>query len=133
MKNINFNIKTHLFRLRAFISQILKSDIFLFLKEKLTIKIAFIFIILAILFTLKFGTDGTVPSSNISVPLASPFANSIAGDGVIECNTRNLSLGSYIPGIVSSINFKEGDDIKKGDIIIQLDDRLLTHEVSFNA
>ncbi|MBP9752935.1 MAG: efflux RND transporter periplasmic adaptor subunit [Proteobacteria bacterium] len=132
MKNINFNLKKYLCSFRAFTYQLIKSDIFIFLKEKITIKVAFVFIILAIFFTLKFGTDGTVPSSNISIPLASPFTNSISGDGVIECNTRNLNLGSYVPGIVADINFKEGDDVKKGDIIIQLDDRVLKHEVLQN-
>ncbi len=59
---------------------------------------------------------------NIPPPVA-PFKSSISGTGIVEPSSGNILVGTSLNKIVSSINVKVGDKVKKGDILFTLDDR----------
>ena len=42
-------------------------------------------------------------------PAANPFANCVAGAGMVEPETENISIGAPLPGIV--VAFKQGRDV----------------------
>ena len=126
-------ILTDLFKTTGFIILKFKqSDIFIFLQSKRSVQLSLLFIFAALLFTFRYGVDKTQTPKEVCIPLESPFKNSICGDGLIECNTKNLTLGPYASGIISDIPVKEGDHVKKGDTLIQMDDNILKHDVALN-
>jgi RND family efflux transporter MFP subunit len=73
----------------------------------------------------------TVVSSNQQLPVApavaepasAPFKSFIAGAGIIESKSRNIAIGTPLPGIVTTLAVKVGDQVKAGAILFSLDDR----------
>lgn len=57
------------------------------------------------------------------------FSDSILAMGTIK-GFAQVNLGFQVPGIVSAFNFREGDEIKAGQIIVQIDpqEQLLKYE-----
>lgn len=86
-------------------------------------------IIFGIVFSFKTGGEKINPYNKLSDPSISEFNNKIAGLGIVEANSRNINLGSFLPGIISKINVKEGDYIKTGQVIFTLDQRSAMSEV----
>ena len=65
-----------------------------------------------------------VPASKpVSDPPRSLFTNKISGSGIVEASTRNISVGSHVPGIVAKIFVSVGKRVKAGDPLFALDDR----------
>jgi HlyD family secretion protein len=56
-------------------------------------------------------------------PAAAPFKSFIAGAGIIEARSRNIGIGTPLPGIVKNLSVKVGDRIKAGTVLFSLDDR----------
>jgi HlyD family secretion protein len=56
-------------------------------------------------------------------PAQAPFKTFIAGSGIIEARTRNIAIGSALPGILKSLNVKVGDRVKSGSVLFVVDDR----------
>jgi len=50
-------------------------------------------------------------------------ARYIGGIGLIEPASEFISIGSQVPGIVTSVKVKPGDPVKKGDPLLVIDDR----------
>ncbi len=59
----------------------------------------------------------------ISDPPRSSFAKKISGSGIVEASTRNISIGSHVPGIVAKVFVSVGQRVKPGDPLFTLDDR----------
>lgn len=75
-----------------------------------------------------FKTQKKVPPAPIVFqPPVSPYEESIAGAGVIEASSENVAIGTPFNEIVTKVHVKEGDHVKVGDILFELDLR------SFNA
>ncbi len=62
-------------------------------------------------------------------PARSPFPNTVAGAGMVEPQTENISVGSSVPGVVVEVMVEVGQKVKAGDPIFRLDDRELTAEL----
>jgi HlyD family secretion protein len=62
-------------------------------------------------------------------PAESPFPNTVAGAGMIEAQTENISVGSPVPGIIVEVPVKVGQRVKAGDPLFRLDDRELQAEL----
>jgi len=60
------------------------------------------------------------PAAN---PAQAPFQNFLAGAGIIEAESRNINLGTPLPGIVSKLLVKVGDSVKTGTPLFYIDDR----------
>ena len=56
-------------------------------------------------------------------PAESPFPNTVAGAGMVEPETENISVGSPVPGVVVEVMVKVGQKVKTGDPLFRLDDR----------
>jgi HlyD family secretion protein len=63
------------------------------------------------------------PAKAVADPARSPFANKISGAGIVEASTRNISIGSHVPGIVVNVFVTVGQRVKSGDALFALDDR----------
>src|SRR5215212_7577749 len=56
-------------------------------------------------------------------PAANPFHNVVAGAGIIEPETENISVGTSLPGLVVEVMVKVGQHVKAGDPLFRIDDR----------
>ncbi len=73
----------------------------------------------------------TVVSSNKPTPVAkaaaepssAPYKSFIAGAGIIEAKSQNIAIGTPLPGIVTTVTVKVGDQVKAGAPLFYLDDR----------
>lgn len=62
------------------------------------------------------------------LPARSPFGKGVAGAGLVEAQTENISVGSNLPGVVTDVYVKVGQKVKKGEKLFRLDDRALRAE-----
>src|SRR5476651_2185679 len=62
-------------------------------------------------------------------PGRSPYGKQLAGAGIVEPETENISMGSHVPGIIAKVYVKVGQKVKPGDRLFQLDDRQLQAEL----
>src|SRR5262249_37377563 len=62
-------------------------------------------------------------------PARMPFGSGVAGAGLVEAETENISVGSALPGVVTQVNVKVGDQVKKDALLFRLDDRQLQAEL----
>jgi multidrug efflux pump subunit AcrA (membrane-fusion protein) len=69
-------------------------------------------------------------------PARTPFGNTVAGAGIVEARSENISIGTAIPGVVLEVYGPEkpglavwsaliGERVKKGDPLFRVDDRQL--------
>ncbi len=63
-------------------------------------------------------------------PTESPYKNTVAGAGIVEPETENISIGSPLPGVVVQVNVKVGQKVSAGDALFRLDDRQLKAELA---
>src|SRR6266700_1612280 len=61
-------------------------------------------------------------------PARSPFGQGVAGAGLVEAQTENISVGTNLPGIVTDVFVKVGQKVTKGEPLFKLDDRALRAE-----
>ena len=54
----------------------------------------------------------------------------VAGSGIVEANTENISIGTQIAGIVSKIYVQIGSNVKAGDPLFTIDERAQLAEVA---
>lgn len=63
------------------------------------------------------------PPNQLAMPAESRYAVTVAGSGLIEANTRNIAVGSFLSGIVAGVPVDEGDEVAKGEALFVLDTR----------
>ena len=66
-------------------------------------------------------------------PAANPFHNTVAGAGMVEPETENISIGASLPGIVVEVMVKVGQHVKAGDPLFRIDDRDRKAELKVRA
>ena len=74
-------------------------------------------------FTVVNSNQPTPIAQPVAQPADSPYANFIAGSGIIEAKSRNISIGTPLGGIVQNVAVKVGDKVSAGQILFKLDDR----------
>ncbi len=62
-------------------------------------------------------------------PAGAPFATYVAGAGLVEASTENISIGTHESGIVQSVYVKASDRVKAGDPLFTIDDRTVRAEL----
>lgn len=78
-----------------------------------------------------FWSQKTVPSPPVLFPPASsPYPAAIAGAGIIEASSQNISIGTPFNEIITRIYVIEGDRVKKGDLLFELDLRSLEAQLA---
>jgi HlyD family secretion protein len=61
-------------------------------------------------------------------PPTSPFGHTVAGSGIVEPNnhasgTSAVSVGSQVAGVVTKVHVTIGQEVKAGDLLLELDPR----------
>lgn len=64
-----------------------------------------------------------VPAQPVAQPASPPYADRIAGAGLVEASTQNIAIGTQIAGVVSRVDVKAGDRVKAGQPLFTIDDR----------
>lgn len=73
-----------------------------------------------------FWSQKKQPVPPIPFPVAkSPYENAIYGAGIIEASTENIAIGAPFLELIMKIYVVEGDRVKAGDPLFQLDTRSL--------
>jgi HlyD family secretion protein len=62
------------------------------------------------------------------MPARSPFGKGVAGAGLVEAQTENISVGTNLPGVVTEVYAKVGHKVRRGEKLFKLDDRALKAE-----
>jgi len=73
------------------------------------------------------------PASPPVEPARSPYPQTVAGAGIVEPETENISIGTNLPGIVRAVHVRVDDRVKAGDLLFDLDDRQLAAERDIRA
>lgn len=74
-------------------------------------------------FTVVHSNQPTPIAQPVAQPADSPYPAFIAGAGIIEAKSQNISIGTPLPGIVQSVAVKVGDKVSAGLVLFKLDDR----------
>jgi len=74
-------------------------------------------------YTVVRGSKPTPVAPAVAEPASAPFKSFIAGSGIVEAKSRNIEIGTPLPGIVKTVNVKVGDQVKTGTPLFYLDDR----------
>lgn len=56
-------------------------------------------------------------------PAYAPYASFVAGAGLVEASTGNISVGSPVAGVATEITVRVGDRVRAGDQLFRIDDR----------
>ena len=60
-----------------------------------------------------------------SPPAVAPFDQGVAGTGIVEARTENISIGTQVSGVVSKVFVKVNQHVERGAPLFSLDDRQL--------
>lgn len=91
--------------------------------------LAIIGLISAIVFTQVHGKAEDAAPNQLSAPPETPYENTVSGLGIVEANSRNIEVGSFLSGIVENVYVKEGDKVNEKDPLFALDSRQAKAEV----
>jgi multidrug resistance efflux pump len=69
----------------------------------------------------------TLPPTQPSGGVARPF---VGATGVVEAEGRNVSIGSAVAGVVTTLNVKPGQEVKAGDALFVVDSRELSAQLA---
>lgn len=62
-------------------------------------------------------------------PAQSDYPHTVAGAGLVEAQTENISLGAAVPGLVVKVHVAVGQKVKAGDPLFEQDGRHLQAEL----
>ena len=63
-------------------------------------------------------------------PAKSPYANQLAGSGLVEPESENIAVGSQLSGVVERVLVTVGQTVRTGEPLFQLDARQVGAEVA---
>jgi len=84
--------------------------------------IAVIGVVFAI-YTVRTGEAALPPAPPVAAPPTASFAAQIAGSGLVEASSENLSIGTIVPGVVTEVFVKVGQQVKAGEKLFVVDTR----------
>lgn len=71
------------------------------------------------------------PAPSLTPPAESPYPVAVAGAGMIEAQTENIAIGSPTAGVVTKVFVEDGQHVKAGDPLFQLDDRVQQADLKY--
>jgi multidrug resistance efflux pump len=80
-------------------------------------------------YTVQTENKPTQPAAPVVPPATSPYAQPVAGAGIVEASTQNIAVGAHVPGVVAEVRVKVGDQVKKGDALFVVDERSVRAEL----
>ena len=75
------------------------------------------------LWMVRQGSKPIIHADPVAEPPRVEFTNRIAGTGIVEASSRNISIGAHIPGVVARVHVKMGERVKAGSPLFSIDDR----------
>lgn len=81
-------------------------------------------------YTAVTSNQPVVPAKPVAPPAVSPFSAQVAGAGIVEASSQNIAIGTNVPGIVTRLMVKVGDQVKAGAPLFAIDDRTLNAELA---
>ena len=75
------------------------------------------------IFTVVRGDKPPPSAPPASEAPSSPYPTYVAGSGLVEASTENISIGTHVAGIIAKIDVHIGSDVKAGDPLFTIDDR----------
>jgi multidrug resistance efflux pump len=90
------------------------------------------------LWTVKNGAIPSAVAAPAAAPAEAPFAETIAGSGIVEARSQNIAIGSPVAGVVVDVPVAIGQRVRRGDVLFRIDDRdrraeLLVREAALAA
>jgi multidrug resistance efflux pump len=91
--------------------------------------------VVAVLFAVSYvmrvnrASEPSTAATQAAQPPSAPFADTLAGAGVVEPQSENISIGAAMPGIVTEVPIEVGRDVAQGDLLFRMDDRQLRGEL----
>jgi len=82
--------------------------------------------ILGFAFAVRTVTQGSKPvvaAKPVAEPARSPYANVIAGAGIVEARSQNIAVGTPVAGVVVAVDISVGDVVEAGAPLFRVDDR----------
>lgn len=61
----------------------------------------------------------------VVTPARAPYGEFVAGSGLVEARSRNIAVGSPLPGVIAEVAVDEGQMVEAGALLFRLDDREL--------
>jgi len=86
--------------------------------------------VLFALFMVARGQKPATPANPIAQPAQAPFPSYVAGAGIIEARTENISIGTDTPGLCTEVLVQVGDSVKRNQPLFKIDDRSLRAELN---
>jgi HlyD family secretion protein len=81
-------------------------------------------------YTVRSENQAVKPAQPVAEPAKSPYAQPVAGAGIVEASTQNIAIGTQIPGVVMRVVVTVGDEVKAGDPLFIIDDRAQRAELA---
>jgi HlyD family secretion protein len=75
-------------------------------------------------------TKTTPPAQPVSEAPRPPYQSFVAGAGIVQASSENISIGTQLAGIVSTLYVQVGSDVKAGNPLFTIDDRAQRAQVA---
>ncbi len=85
--------------------------------------------ILFAIFSVVRGSKPVPAAPPVSKPARAPFVSYVAGAGIVEASTENISIGTPVGNLVDEIFVKVGDEVRAGDPLFKLRDKVTQAEL----
>jgi HlyD family secretion protein len=69
------------------------------------------------------STRVTPAAQPVVAPSQSPYVAQIAGSGLVEANSENISVATLVSGVIVDLPVTVDQNVAKGDVLFRLDDR----------
>lgn len=76
------------------------------------------------------GQREVPPAQPVAQPAQPQFDSYVAGAGIVEASTENIAVGTFVPGVVTDVFVKVGDQVEAGAPLFRVDDRDLRAELA---
>lgn len=73
--------------------------------------------------TIFYGNKPAQIKTKPILTIKPPFASYVAGTGMIEASSTNISVGTPVSGVVTQLSVSVGDNVEVGDVLFMIDDR----------
>ena len=80
-------------------------------------------------YTVGWGDKPPRTAPPVTASPQSPFPSFVAGSGIVEASTENISIGTHVAGIVAKLYVHIGSAVKAGDPLFLIDDRAAQAEI----
>jgi HlyD family secretion protein len=90
------------------------------------------------IWTVRKGSAPPAVVPPVVMPAKAPFVSYVAGAGVLEASSENISIAAPVSGLVMNVAVQIGQEVRVGDPLFSLDDRqvradLLVKEASIHV